>query len=210
MAEALEAALDAFDARGLGLVHPSLQQRAAWIGMRALVQCRLYIDPMHLVDTMIDQIGTARRTLEDGRAWLPTWQIATPEGRYQLVTEFDAKAPEQRERMLGLMSRFMAWKLATAFVMTSEVWLGPEIKYGGEPALLAVGVSRHERIGLLQRIRHLDPLTVTSPEWLRADQLDEIYSSLLPGKISEIGLEEIAELTSIFGDGGEMQAERLS
>jgi len=36
---------------------------------------------------------------------------------------------------------------------------------------------------------------------LRADQLDEIYTSLLPGKATEISLEEIAELTSIFGDG---------
>jgi hypothetical protein len=165
---------------------------------------------MPLVDIMIDQIGTARKTLEDGRSWIPTWQIATPDGSYQLATEFDAKAPEQRERVLRLVSRFMTWKLATSYVLTAEVWLGPEFKHGGEEAILSVGVSRHERVGLVQRIRHRDPLTFTSPEWLTAEQIDEIYSSLLPGKTSEISLEEIAELKSIFGDGGEMQAERLS
>ncbi len=36
------------------------------------------------------------------------------------------------------------------------------------------------------------------------------YFSLLPSKTSEITIEEIAELCAIFGDGGEMQAERLS
>jgi hypothetical protein len=67
--------------------------------------------PMSLVDIMIDQMGTARRTLEDGKPLVPTWQIATPEGSYHLVTEFDAKMPEQRERVMLLVSRFMTWKL---------------------------------------------------------------------------------------------------
>jgi hypothetical protein len=162
---------------------------------------------MSLVDIMIDQIGTARRTLEDGKAFVPTWQIATPSGTYHLTTEFDPKMPEQRERVMLLVSRFMAWKLAMSYVLTAEVWLGPEFKHGGEEAILSVGVSRHERIGLVQRIRHRDPLNVTSPEWLTADQIDEAYTALLPSKTSEITAEEIEQLFSIFGDGGEMQAD---
>ena len=63
-----------------------------------------------------------------------------------------------------------------------------------EDAILAVGVSRHERVGLVQRIRRRDPLTLTSPEWLTAEQIDETYSSLLPSRTGEITANEIAEL----------------
>ena len=94
---------------------------------------------MSLIDIMIDQMGDARRALEDGKPVVPTWVIATPEGTYRIYTEFDAAKPEQRERALLLVSRFMTWRLATSFVLTSEVWLGPEFKHGGEQAILSVG-----------------------------------------------------------------------
>ena len=163
---------------------------------------------MSLVDIMIDQIGDARRALEDGKPVVPVWVIKTPEGTYRVYTEFDAAKPEQRERALLLVSRFMTWRLATSFVLTAEMRLSP-LK-SGEEAILAVGVSRHERVGLVQRIRRRDPLTLTSPEWLTAEQIDETYSSLLPSRTGEITADEIAELTSTFGEKGEMAAERLS
>jgi hypothetical protein len=163
---------------------------------------------MSLVDTMIDQIGDARRTLEDGKPMVPVWMIKTPEGTYRIHTEFDAGKPEQRERALLLVSRFMTWRLATSFVLTAEMRLSTE--GSGEDSILAVGVSRQERVGLVQRIRRRDPLTLTSPEWLIAEQIDETYSSLLPSRKSEITAGEIAELASIFGEDGEMAAERLS
>ena len=164
---------------------------------------------MSLVDIMIDQIGDARRALEDGKPVVPVWVIATPEGSYRIYTEFDAAKPEQRERALLLVSRFMTWRLATSFVLTAEMRLS--ITEGsGEDAILAVGVSRQERAGLVQRIRRRDPLSLTSPEWLTAEQIDEKYSCLLPSRKSEITADEIAELASIFGEDGEMAAERLS
>ena len=163
---------------------------------------------MSLVDIMIDQIGDARRTLEDGKPVVPVWVIKTPDGSYRVYTEFDAAKPEQRERALLLVSRFMTWRLATSFVLTAEMRFSTE--ESGEEAILAVGVSRQERVGLVQRIRRRDPLSLTSPEWLTAEQIDERYSSLLPSRKSEITAGEIAELTSIFGENGEMAAERFS
>ena len=67
---------------------------------------------MSLVDIMIDQTGDARRALEDGKPVIPVWVIMTPEGTYRIHTEFDAAKPEQRERALVLVSRFMTWRLA--------------------------------------------------------------------------------------------------
>ena len=163
---------------------------------------------MSLVDIMIDQMGDARRALADGNPVVPVWVIKTPEGTYRIYTEFDAAKPEQRERVLLLVSRFMTWRLAISFVLTAEMRVG--IGESGEEAILAVGVSRHERVGLVQRIRRREPLCLTSPEWLTAEQIDEKYSCLLPSRKSEITIDEIAGLASIFGRGGELAAERLS
>ncbi len=165
---------------------------------------------MSLVDIMIDQLGTARKILEDGQEVVPAWWISTPEGTYLVSIRLDQDDPENRERAFLLISRFMKWKLATSFVLTSEAWLGSKPNPGSEEAILAIGVSRHERIGLIQKIRERDPLHLSSPEWLPSGQIDEFYSSLLPSKTSEITVEEIAELSAIFGEGGEMQAKLLS
>src|SRR3954466_15035593 len=116
---------------------------------------------------MIGQMGDARRAFEDGKPVVPVWVIKAPEGTYRIYTEFDAARPEQRERALLLVSRFMTWRLATSFVLTAEMKVGAP--GSSEDALLTVGVSRHERIGLVQRIRRREPLCLTSPEWLTAD-----------------------------------------
>src|ERR1041385_7594422 len=113
---------------------------------------------MSLINIIIDQNATARQVLEDGKDIVPSWRIATPEGAYVIFTRFHHDQPEQRQRALLLISRFMAWKLATSFVLTAETLLGGGLMRGAEEAILIVGVSRHERIGLLQRIEERDPL----------------------------------------------------
>jgi len=165
---------------------------------------------MSLVDIMISQMSTTRSIIEDGGEVVPVWRIATPEGSYLIFTRFDHDKTEQRQRALLLISRFMAWKLATSFVLAAETLLGSETTRAGDEAILVIGVSRNERLGLVQRIEERDPLRLGLPEWLQADQIDEAYPDLLPSKTSEITADEIAELTSIFGKDGEMAAERLS
>jgi hypothetical protein len=165
---------------------------------------------MSLVAVMINHMSTARAIVEDGGDLVPAWRVATPEGSYLIFTPFAGDKPEQRARALILVSRFMAWKMATSFILVLETWLGSQETRAGEEAILAIGVSRNERLGLLQRIEERDPLRLGPPEWLQANQIDEAYLSLLPSKTAEITADQIAELTMIFGEGGEMQAERLS
>jgi hypothetical protein len=165
---------------------------------------------MSVIDIMIDQIGTARTIVEDGAEVIPAWRINTPEGSYLIFTPFSPDKPEQRERALLLISRFMTWKMATSFVLTAETWFGIEGTRSGDEALLVVGVSHHERLGLLQRITGRDPASFGTAEWLTPDQIDETYFRLLPTGAAEITMEEIAELAVIFGKDGEMAAERLS
>ena len=166
---------------------------------------------MSLVDAMVAQLSIARCILEDpDEEFVPSWRITTPEGRYSVYTPFDNDEPEQRARALLLVSRFMTWKMATSFVLTAKTWIGSQETRQVDEAILVIGVSRQERLGVMQRIEEQDPLRLGPPEWLRADQIDETYIDLLPGKTSEITVEEIAELTEVFGDGGEMAAERMS
>jgi hypothetical protein len=42
------------------------------------------------------------------------------------------------------------------------------------------------------------------------DQIDETYFRLLPSGVSEITAKEAQELAFVFGEGGELMAERLS
>jgi hypothetical protein len=165
---------------------------------------------MSLVDTMLDQLATARRIVEDGTEVVPAWLISTPEAPFLVLTRFDTDKPEQRERALHLITRFMAWKLATSFVLTAETWLGPVITRSGQEALLVVGVSRHERRAAMQKIVRDSPVDFGPVVWLAPEQVDETDFNLLPAKTSEITIDEIVELSAIFGEGGEMQAERFS
>jgi hypothetical protein len=112
--------------------------------------------------------------------------------------------------MLTLVPLFMAWKMATAFVLTTETWLGPERTRSGEEAVLAIGVSRTERMGVLRRIRCTLGLVLMAPEWLRPESIDEQYFRLLPAGQRTITDEEAAMLESVFGENGELPAKRLS
>jgi hypothetical protein len=165
---------------------------------------------MSLVDIMLDQLATARRIVEDGAEVTPAWRITTPEGSYLVLTRFDTDKPEQRERALFLISRFMAWRMATSFVLTAETWIGPVISRSGQEALFVVGVSRHERRAAMQKIVRDEDVGFGPVVWLAPEQVDDTYFNLLPAKASEITMEEIAELSAVFGEGGELQAERLS
>ena len=108
------------------------------------------------------------------------------------------------------MTRFMVWKMATSFVLTAQTWLGAEDTREGDEALLVIGVSHHERLGLVQRITGRDPVSFGTPDWLTPDQVDETYFRLLPTGVSEITAKEQQELVFVFGENGELAAERLS
>jgi hypothetical protein len=164
---------------------------------------------MSLPDIMLDQLAVARRIVEDGAEVIPAWRITTPEGSFLVLTRFDHNKEGQRERALFLISKFMAWKLATSFVLTAETWLGPGLRRSGAEALLAVGVSYHERLAAMQRLRRADVVGFGEVEWLTNEQVEEAHFKLLPTGSSEITAEEAHELAVIFGKDGELAAERL-
>jgi hypothetical protein len=108
--------------------------------------------------------------------------------------------------MMVLVPRFMAWKLATAFILTAETWLGPERTRSGEEAVLALGVSCRERFGTIRRIRRTPTFAFEPPEWLGPDQIDGEYFLLLPSEQPTVTAEEAAMLATIFAEDGDLPA----
>ena len=165
---------------------------------------------MSLATLMLEQLAAARRIVEDGHEVVPAWRIATAEENFLILTRFDTDTSAQRERSLHLITRFIDWKMATSFVFTAETWLGAEVTRSGDEALLAVGVPRHERLAVLQRILRGDAIGFSEPLWLAPHHVDQQYLGMLPKGATEISAEEATELARIFGRHGELPAERLN
>jgi len=158
---------------------------------------------------MLEQLSIARRIVTDGNEVIPAWRVGTAEGAWLVLTRFDPDKPEQRERALHLIRRFMAWKLDQSFVLSAETWLGSEITRTGEEAVLAVGTSRTEHLGVLQRIRRDGRVTFGPLEWISPEQMDDTYWTMLPRREESIDAAEAEALASIFGESGELPARRI-
>lgn len=165
---------------------------------------------MSLATLMLEQLGVARRIVENGHELLPTWRIETPEGTFLISTRFDTNKPEQREGPVFMVTRFMAWKLATSFVLTTETCLGAELVQASDEALFTIGVSHHERLAVLQRMKSDGAVSFSQPMWLASHHIDGCYLKMLPGKRAEATAEEAAALERVFGKNGELPAERLN
>ena len=121
---------------------------------------------MSLATIMLEQLAAARRIVEYGHEMVPAWRIATAEGTFLILPRLDTENIEQRDRALFLISPFMAWKMAASFVLTAETWLGAEKTRYGDEALLAIGVSHHERLAVLQHIQRGEAVGFGKQQWL--------------------------------------------
>jgi hypothetical protein len=165
---------------------------------------------MSLHDLMLADMERGLAIVRDGHEIIPAWRILTPDGDFLILTRFDPDRPDQRQRMLALVPRFMAWKLATAFVLTAETWLGPQRTRSGEEAVLTIGVSHQQRLGVMRRIRRTPTIAFAPAEWLAPDAIDEHYFRLPPVGQGAVTVEEAAMLADVFGEDGELPAQRLS
>jgi hypothetical protein len=164
---------------------------------------------MSLMPIMLEQLAVARRIVTDGHENIPAWRIEAPDGAWLILTRFDPAKPGQRERATHLMKRFMAWKFAHAFVQTAETWLG--YPHSGVEAVIGVGVSKSERLAVLQRIRRKGAKVEFGPlERLAPHQVDPEYFTLLPSRRESFTAEEAEALASIFAEDGELRAQKMN
>lgn len=173
---------------------------------------------MDLEAALAEQIDRARRIAAAGSIVIPAWRIGTPEGEYLILTRYNEAEPEQRERALVLISRFMAWKLATAFVLTSE---GTSSDGEGRERdfLFGAAVSRH---GVTVARQSIARTATTAPfayhtavefghleRFDGPEAIDPLLLELLPTGAAEVAEHEARLLAAIFAEDGEMPAHRL-
>jgi hypothetical protein len=94
-----------------------------------------------LRDLMFAELERGLEIVRDGHEVVPAWRVLSPDGDFLILTSFDPDKPGRRERAFALVPRFMAWKLATGYVLTAETWLGPDRTRSGEEAVLTIGVA---------------------------------------------------------------------
>jgi hypothetical protein len=106
---------------------------------------------------------------------------------------------EQREWRMSLVTAFMAWKGAHAFVMSTEL-VEPD-------AAVSAAVSRSGVLAGLCPIRR-KPLSVGSVQWLDRGQIGEEIPALLPPKSATVSAAMLADLQRVFGPQGEFKMQR--
>ena len=80
-----------------------------------------------------------------------------------------------------------------------------------DEAVTAVGCSRSERLGVIQRIRRDGSAVEFGPlEWLEPQQMDALYWTLLPRRAETVTAKEAADLMRIFAESGELPAQKLN
>lgn len=174
---------------------------------------------MDLADALTDQLAAARRVVTSGSVVIPAWRIGTPDGQYLILTQYDETKPEQLERGLYLIGRFMAWKLATWFVHTGEGTHRDERGREHEH-IIGAGISRAQVIGARQRITRTSRSSALSEHtavefgplepFQGREAVDPLLLALLPSGQSSVDEKEARLLASLFREDGEMPAHRLN
>jgi hypothetical protein len=131
----------------------------------------------------------------------PQFRIATPEGDYWLAVTLPTEEYE-RKSMLRRVSTFMAWKRASAFILSCQL-TEPDCVY-------SVGIGLAERHACLSRIRG-EPRPWTAwnfgaVEWLATASINSMIADLLPITPRAMTPKEISALQKWFGADGKFPA----
>ncbi|MEO1555854.1 MAG: hypothetical protein AAFS01_05450 [Pseudomonadota bacterium] len=130
-------------------------------------------------------LARSRGIISDGHEITPTFDIETLEGAYTVLCPLP-DAHEVRIARLELVSRFMASKLTTSFVMATEL--------AKPDAVTAVAVTRNTCLAGVQMISR-NPVTFGAIEWIEdADQIGDEIPALFPRKSVELSARDVADL----------------
>ena len=158
---------------------------------------------------LLEELERSVGIVRAGSGVIPRWRIVCPGLEYRILTRF-VETEGNRARIVRLLHGFMAWRLATGYILAGEMWLGPAGTRDGDEALFALGITRSDAIGAVCRI-HRDPtLSFGDVEWLDGSSIDELYRLLLPLIDTEIDPETMRELRAAFDAGGEFEVQTVN
>jgi len=129
---------------------------------------------------------------------VPRFRVVCPAGDWTVFVPLPDDIGE-RQRRMQLLYGFMAWKSASAFVMSSEL-VEPD-------CVISAAVDRNDVMIACRPIVRT-PLSVGPVQWLPKQSVGEEVVALLPRGRVMLDRETEAALVRAFGDGGEFEARR--
>jgi hypothetical protein len=129
----------------------------------------------------------------------PQFRIASPEGDWWIGMTL-ADDLDERHRQMLRVSRFMQWKLSSAFTLASEL-VRPDAVY-------CVGVSHRECYAVMSLIRR-NPISFGPEQWLTREQIGDDIPNMLPKGVAALDARAIAELEEWFGPDGKYPAMKI-
>lgn len=151
-----------------------------------------------------EEIELSEAIVAKGADVAPRFRVLTPDGEYQILVQMKEDDEVDRLARLKLVAGFMAWKLASAFVVSGETI---------EPAgIFSFAISNEAVDGIFKTIEHDadGQLVIGEPQHLTHEQCDPVFGLMLPGPTTEIDAETMARLVELFGKGGAMEAQPLN
>lgn len=103
--------------------------------------------------TILEELALSERIVRDGHEVVPRFRVITPEGHWTILDQLPDDLAE-RARRFNLVSAFMAWKLATGFILSNELY-GPD-------SITAAYIGRDDCALLLRKISR-KPLSFSEP-----------------------------------------------
>jgi hypothetical protein len=150
---------------------------------------------------LLEELGVSEAIARDGHEVMPRFRIFTPSGHFVILMQMSDDASD-RQRRIRLVGLFMAWKMATGFVLSGEL-RDPD-------AISSFAVLRDERMGVMRRIERGPPISFGETTSLDESHIDDGLIVLLPRGATTLTAELIAELERAFGKDGETPALRVS
>ena len=149
-----------------------------------------------------EELARSERIVASNFDVMPRFRIMTPDGDYSILVPM-LDDPQDRLARLKLVTGFMAWKMATAFVVAGE---------NTDPNGIFCFAITHDYVDGVYRMIQRDGAgvaTLGQIEPLSHQQCDPVFIEMLPTERAEIAAETLAKLEKVFGLGGEMEATRL-
>lgn len=149
-------------------------------------------------DKLLDELQLSVAIVLGREEVVPRFRVVCPEGDWTVFVPLPDDIGE-RQRCMQLLYGFMAWKSATAFMMSTEL-IKPD-------CVLSAGIGRSDVLIAARPILR-KPLTLGPIEWLPRDSVGDEVIALLPRGRVTLDPDTEAALVRAFGDGGEFEARR--
>lgn len=160
---------------------------------------RAYPRSDDLKNALLEELGVSEAIVRDGHVVIPRFRIVAPREQFVILLRLPVDTAEHQER-IHLLRLFIAWKMATAFILSGELH---------DPhSISSLAVACDACHGIIRRINRGPPLFFAPITALAEADIERGLIAMLPRKQTTLTWEMIAELERVFGEDGEMPAMR--